>query len=328
MRHLHHLFSLLLLMVVFTTTSCTDDFSEHPANQGYLPHPVSLIQTLDSINRSLVPSSTVLRAPKESDLSKEDKVRIALADASGAISGGSKGFKHGGRIGSSLGHPVTGATIGTIVGAVVKGGIKSYRTYNKIKEAKINSTGVRRTNQSVDDYPKAVHACSMFFNNSDSLNVDRLPIIYRDSISKSSVVVDDSLTNRTDLTNGEMNVGLAHNLVLAYLDGKIIIDDASVIDSATNIYAQKLLESQEFRAECVQDETDEDRDELPAKVEQLFFEVYETYANNCDDVVFIINKYVEAIDASNELSPEEKTSLKYGFATALYSTNYWEKELK
>lgn len=63
-------------------------------------------------------------------------------------------------------------------------------------------------------------------------------------------------------------------------------------------------------------------------VEQLFFEVYERYANDCDDVSFIINKYVEAIDASDELSPEEKTSLKYGFATALYSTNYWEKELK
>ena len=52
---------------------------------------------------------------------------------------------------------------------------------------------------------------------------------------------------KTNLTDQQLNVGIAHNLVLAYLDGKILIDNASKVDTTTNIYVQKLLESPEFR---------------------------------------------------------------------------------
>lgn len=139
MKHLHLLFPFLLLLAVLTTASCTDEFSEHPANQGYVPPSTSLIQTLDSINSNLDSSSTV-RRPSET---------------------------------------------------------------------------------------------------------------------------------------GEKN-------------------------------------------------SSDDSDDLTARVVRLFSEACE----QCNDSALIIHKYVDAIDASDELSPEEKTSLKYGFATALYSTNYWEKEFK
>lgn len=330
MKHFNHLFSALLLMVVFTTASCSGDIEEHPLSQAHAPAPTSLIQTLDSINNSLVPPSTLRRAPKGGELTSKDKVTIAMADAGGAISGGKKGFKYGGRIGSLLGHPATGATVGTIVGAVVKGGMKSYLKYKKIEDAKkeTTATSLRRANQTVDNYAKAAFACSALLGNGDSLSVNGPLITYVNPMSKYSVVIDDSLMKMTNLTDRQLNVGMAHNLVLAYLDGKILIDDASNVDTTTSIYVQKLLESPEFREECLQDDSDEDSEETSVKVEQLFFKVYEKYAKDCDDVSFIINKYVEAIDASDELSPEEKTSLKYGFATALYSTNYWEKELK
>lgn len=329
MKHFNHLFSALLLMVVLTTASCSGDFEEHPLSQAHALAPTSLIQTLDSINNSLVPQAT-LRSPKGGELTNKDKTTIAIADAGGAISGGKKGFKYGGRIGSLLGNPATGATVGTIVGAVVKGGMKSYLKYKKIEDAKKETaaTSLRRANQTVDDYARAAFACSALIGNGDSLNVNGPLITYANPMSEYSVVIDDSLMKKTNLTDRQLNVGMAHNLVLAYLDGKILIDDASKVDTTTNIYVQKLLESPEFREECLQEDSDEDSEETSAMVEQLFFEVYERYANDCDDVSFIINKYVEAIDASDELSPEEKTSLKYGFATALYSTNYWEKELK
>ena len=54
--------------------------------------------------------------------------------------------------------------------------------------------------------------------------------------------------------------------------------------------------------------------------------VIEQYANDCVDVAFIIQKYIEVIDNSNELTPEDKKNIKYGLATALYSTNYWQHE--
>ena len=42
-------------------------------------------------------------------------------------------------------------------------------------------------------------------------------------------------------------------------------------------------------------------------------------------VVIIIGKYMEVIDTSFELTDDQKESIKYGLATALYSSNYWEK---
>lgn len=79
MKHFNHLFSALLLMVVFTTASCSGDIEEHPLSQAHAPAPTSLIQTLDSINNSLVPPST-LRSPKGSELTNKDKVTIEDAE--------------------------------------------------------------------------------------------------------------------------------------------------------------------------------------------------------------------------------------------------------
>ena len=80
MKHFNHLFSALLLLVVFTTASCSGDFEKHPLSQAHAPAPTSLIQTLDSINNSLVPPSTLRRAPKGSGLTSKDKVTIEDAE--------------------------------------------------------------------------------------------------------------------------------------------------------------------------------------------------------------------------------------------------------
>lgn len=57
----------------------------------------------------------------------------------------------------------------------------------------------------------------------------------------------------------------------------------------------------------------------------LFCEVFEQYSTTCDDVAFIINKYIEILEKSNELTETQLNSIKTGLATSLYSFNYWDK---
>ena len=68
-------------------------------------------------------------------------------------------------------------------------------------------------------------------------------------------------------------------------------------------------------------------DTMLSKVMELFNQVLEGYAFKIDDVAFIIGKYVDVIEESDELTTEQKQCIKSGLATALYSFKYWESTL-
>ena len=91
-----------------------------------------------------------------------------------------------------------------------------------------------------------------------------------------------------------------------------------------------MLNSQEFMDSCrvvgirAQHFELSSDDDLTAKIIILFNKVLEDYASKIDDVAFIIGKYMELIDSSIELTDEQKDSVRYGLATALYSSNYWK----
>lgn len=58
----------------------------------------------------------------------------------------------------------------------------------------------------------------------------------------------------------------------------------------------------------------------------IFNKVFQGSVSCHDDVVKLINKYSEEIDKSEELTEEQKLSVKNGLATALYSFNYWKNQ--
>ena len=66
-----------------------------------------------------------------------------------------------------------------------------------------------------------------------------------------------------------------------------------------------------------------DETELPDVIMDMYTDLISNYASECMDIVFVINKYSECINNSNELTDDEKESLNMGLATSLYSYNYW-----
>lgn len=64
------------------------------------------------------------------------------------------------------------------------------------------------------------------------------------------------------------------------------------------------------------------------KILELFEDVLKQYPEESKDVAFIIGKYTEIIDQSDELTEEEKMVLKSTFATALCSSKYWEDNMQ
>lgn len=63
------------------------------------------------------------------------------------------------------------------------------------------------------------------------------------------------------------------------------------------------------------------------KILELFEDVLEQYPEESKDVAFIIGKYTEIIDQSDELTKDEKMVLKPAFAAVLYSTKFWDDNI-
>ena len=316
---------LLLIAVALTAVSCSGDMEIQNVGKVTNLESPSLLLTLDSINESISHATSVRKAPNNGGMTTKDKITIAIADGKGAYKGGKKGHKLGTTIGTWVGHPIAGGIAGAVAGAVVVGGLKSYLKYKDIANKK--QPDVRRVQDNRTLYNKATNAFGMIAN--DSLGTNNL--VFIEPSLDQAINVDDSLVSRSLLTDAQIKVGLTHNLMVAYLDGKIAIQQDTAAKSPSNQVVKEMFESQEFITDCINiasGDTPDTNTDLPTEVMKRFTDLYEMYVDNCNDVAFIISKYIEVIDASPELSPEDKENLKYGFATALFSTNYWSKELK
>lgn len=63
---------------------------------------------------------------------------------------------------------------------------------------------------------------------------------------------------------------------------------------------------------------------VDSKVMSLFLDIYNAYPENIQDVKFIINKYIELIEASDSFTDDEKQSIYAGLSVAVCSYEYWE----
>ena len=150
-----------------------------------------------------------------------------------------------------------------------------------------------------------------------------MPTIYR------KLDVDSSLLIMSRLDEKFLTVGRMHNIMLSVMDGSVVLN---ADEQKTSDIKEAIFNSKELMDSCKVIGTDASinnltaSDPLLSKVMELFNTVMEEYVSESDDVAFIISKYVEVIDKSEDLTDEQKTSIKSGLATALYSFEYWESE--
>lgn len=138
-----------------------------------------------------------------------------------------------------------------------------------------------------------------------------------------------------------------HNIILASLDGTVDLkakastnttaggdESERSVDVETRILQESIVESKELMDSCkiIAKMASEGQlitsDPISDKVMDLFKNILENYSVESSDVAFVIGKYIEIIDKTNELTEEQKREIKATLATALYSSKYWETKLK
>lgn len=103
-------------------------------------------------------------------------------------------------------------------------------------------------------------------------------------------------------------------------------NESSKLISALEIVNQELMTDTAKVQTRSWDEGD-GNDSNVDKILELFEDVLEQYPEESKDVAFVIDKYTEIIDQSDELTKEEKMALKPAFAAVLYSTKFWDDNI-
>ena len=138
------------------------------------------------------------------------------------------------------------------------------------------------------------------------------------------------LLTQSKLDENSLVVGRMHNAMLSVLDGSIDIQSSTEIEGESEL-KRALFNSEELMNSCRNIKTDDSNltsDKMLNKVMELFNQVLLEYPSKADDVAFIIGKYIDVIEQTTELTKDQKTHIKYGLSTALYSSIYWEQEFK
>lgn len=103
-------------------------------------------------------------------------------------------------------------------------------------------------------------------------------------------------------------------------------NESSKLISALEIVNQELMTDTAKVQTRSLDEGD-GNDSNVDKILELFEDVLEQYPEESKDVAFVIDKYTEIIEQSDELTEEEKMALKPAFAAVLYSTKFWDDNI-
>lgn len=314
MKTFPYITGILYLMMLFS--ACSNEELQFTQAEPNL-NESELVVKLENLNDSIL---TLSSARTRGGLSWQT-CAIAIADIRGAWSGAKAGAYLGAKIGSFLGSPHTGAVTFGIIGGCALGAFDSYVTYKGLK-------GTRAVSVDSLDYATVASVCANTI--SDDLTVTNQSITCT-SEDKQKLEVDSCVTVSVSLEEQYLNVGKMHNIILGVADGLVEIKQDVCIN---NQVVTSVLESVEFQQMYndltykILNNIEDEGDSLEERVINLFCEVFQQYSTNCDDVAFIINKYIEILRDTNELTETQLNSIKIGLATSLYSFNYWDKTLE
>ena len=291
------LFGFLSCMILIC--SCSTEASNVVEN--YQTTPTSeIVYKLGTFNDSLLPISAI--TARGSGCSETlTYASVAYKDIKGAYKLGKVGF----RIGRIFGP--NGAVAGAAIGGLIGGAGYSYIEWQKRQSrASFGTTSPLEVTQAY-------------------VSVVESEPIYSNFTPTTIAVTYPSVTQDTQL------MGAKHNLVLqALVDNNL---SRTPIEHCLTAVEDSIISSKEFEEayyayfedENINSETNED---VPDAVMSLYLQIFQTYPERANDVEFITNKYIELIEESDEISPEEKEIIYSALSVAASSYEYWEEKLK
>ena len=289
-------FALIVILI-----SCSQD-DVCIRTENTLPSSSALVNELSNFNDSLFLTKPHTRVSRKKIM---DGMSIVVADAIGAYGVGRIGLK----VGAFFGQPHVGAAIGALIG----GAYSSYECYNTLNSTRACLSSVQR---------KPIEVAAAY-----------VPALETESLVQENLPHKISL-NYSDENNYNIEFGAKHNIIVSNLQANNFVLDSKVKQylSADEF---RILNSDEFIAgydsivnkvsECaIKGEIPESADnDVSALLMNLFATVLDTYSNNVDDIEFIINKYIDAVQRTEELSNEEKENIYQALSVAASSYELW-----
>lgn len=334
----------MLLLSAISFTSCSQDLatSQNLENAKNV-FDSKLISDLEAANSDFMKNSIAARDknPNKPGWTKKEKINVVLSDCAGAWKGARGGVNIGSKIGVFFGQPHTGAVIGGIIGGVVCGGAASWLVAPEDKPE-----------DKPEPKPGTKPQKAPVYSGRDSLNTKypdvtgkfgsivgpnmevKDSVIFKSEAVKKKVDLDNVTLSKVTLNQQQLNFGRMHNILLSALDGSSTFSGSEICHSNDSVY-NAIINSEETKElyDMVLSDTRNGMffgsDSKSEYVMQLFSEVFENCVENDEDITVVINRYAELINASDELTEDEKNCILSGIATALYSLNYWSvKPLK
>lgn len=239
------------------------------------------------------------------------RAQIIAADCGGAYSGGKAGAWAGSFFGPQ------GAGAGAVLGALLGGVCGSYVAYESSR------SGTR----AISCQPLLLEAR------------EKTICAYATMINEEKVVSDYSpkevKVNYPIINDNVTLMGAKHNIILEKLiNGDKLEKD---ITKQLTVKQQQIINSQAF-SESFDEAMDNiykniktgdgmtsNGSDLSTRLMNMFYDILIKYPESLNDVEFIINKYVEAIKSSPEISENDKELIYSGLSVAASSSEFWNE---
>lgn len=284
------------LALATVVLSCTNKQDEMPSFEP--PVQNELVITLQNFNDSIISTKPVTRS----------RWLRFLAVVTADISGGFEMGKIGATLGSSF--PGYGTVVGGAIGAAIGAAGASYMA-DLATRISISSSDITSSKASIQQA-----YCYVKENNLiDEYSTETIDIILPPEYETS------------------IEVGIAHNAILKTMASPPGDDNWGTTQTFTSV-ENAVLNSEDYieNYEAVLSKAiNRDADKpsyvsgtgVDSEIMNLFIEVFHQYSEDIDDVNFIVNKYIEKIEASGILTELEKKNVYDALTVAVFSFYHW-----
>ena len=289
----------IVLLLCAILLSCT----EYVGNNVLQESEPKVIENLTSYNDSLMLSSKKTRVSTRRLLYY---LSVASADAGGAYNGGQAGLK----VGALIGQPHIGAAIG----AVCCGGYTSYMCHRLLSDANV-TRGVSTPNLNLKAMDIAAAYAPVLSeekviekNRTDNIYLNDVSVDIKDIGAKHNLLLSNLQTNHFEKKSVKENL-TSEELCILNSDEFEIKMDSTVNQLQMSVQDGKIVQIS--------------GNDIPAKVMNLFFEIFTNYPNDENDVGMVVSRYLKEIDLDASFSELDRILIRQALSVAVSSFEYW-----